>query len=162
MISVSFPFSDRAITSGPAETTAEQTTTSEQAATEWDPAASLRVLPFAQWEVWRPRFYTWLQAWTARFENRTQKLLAQQERRNRTANAVVSTAAAQPEAKVVQAVKPEAKVMTPVEATESASAEVELPDNFTPGTVVEVIWSTSNEISSIGQTPLHCWAPQTM
>ncbi|VDD82069.1 unnamed protein product [Mesocestoides corti] len=91
-------------------------------------ASELRLLPYRDWLKWRPRFYSWLKAWMARMDRKTAQLMAQAERKQRVATA-------------------RSEAPTLPEETPASSVK-QLPEDFCPGSVVEVYWPLETETQS--------------
>ncbi len=104
-----------------------------------DPSgADLRLLPYSEWLKWRTLFYTWLKAWTTRMDKKTGQLVAQAERRQRLA-AARATAAPPSAPAPAQASQPMDEEAAPCSDNKAAAASpTAMPDNFCPGTIVEV------------------------
>ncbi|KAH9282380.1 La-related protein 7 [Echinococcus granulosus] len=115
----------------------------------------LRLLPYRDWLTWRPRFYAWLRAWTERMRKKTNRLLAGAERKRHAPmlhpphayHGETSTTTS-----AIAVVTPSATTVTE-EVTAVAEAEkspgAALPDNFYPGTVVEVYWPLDEELQQM-------------
>ena len=105
---------------------------------ETESPTGLRLLSYRDWLTWRSRFYTWQRAWIERMHKKATQLIARSDRKRLLAHPLTS-----PEKSSVT-VTPTIGLTGETKADKECITEIPrqpvavLPDNYCPGTVVEV------------------------